>query len=415
MYKILVLSHMYPTVFNSVFGVFVHEQVRGLTKQGCQIKVVSPVPWTPFPVRLIKKKWQHYARIKNKEIKNGIEIFHPRYICFPYGYFSQYSGKFYYQGIKRVVDLIYRNFKFDLIHAHGVLPDGFSAILLKKRYHKPVVMTVHGVDVYATIHKSDSCKKAIAKTLRKADRIITVGSPLKDKVACFISGDKVAVVNNGVNLSKIFKGKSILRSKYDGKKIILSVGSLIERKAHRYVLKALKELINDIPNVVYLIIGDGPEKKRLQKCVKALKLDQYVEFVGVLPHKNVMEYMSICDIFVLSSWDEGFGVVYVEAMAHGKPVIGCNGEGIEDVVTNSETGVLVKAKDVKELKAAMLKLLKDEKYAQKLGEKGRNLVIKNFTWKINAKKNIRIYEEVLGGKNQRNGEETVFSKSVPCK
>jgi glycosyltransferase involved in cell wall biosynthesis len=108
-----------------------------------------------------------------------------------------------------------------------------------------------------------------------------------------------------------------------------------------------------------------------------------------------MEYMSICDLFVMPSWDEGFGIVYLEAMAHGKPVIACRGQGIEDVIVDGETGLLVEPKDLESLKEAMIRLLTDRRLAEDMGRKGRQVVLSDFTWEKSAQKLLKVYKEVL--------------------
>ena len=144
----------------------------------------------------------------------------------------------------------------------------------------------------------------------------------------------------------------------------------------------------------YIIVGDGAENK-LQKLAKELGVYERVEFTGVLSHDYVLKYMKEADIFSLPSWNEAFGIVYIEAMACGKPVIGCEGEGLEDFVRNFETGLLVKPKEVNGLAKAMDFLLSNPGKAREIGERGRKLVLDNYTWEKNAEKTIRVYQEVL--------------------
>jgi glycosyltransferase involved in cell wall biosynthesis len=120
-----------------------------------------------------------------------------------------------------------------------------------------------------------------------------------------------------------------------------------------------------------------------------------VEFLGQLSHKKVMEYMAVTDIFSLPSWNEAFGVVYIEAMAQGKPVIGCQGEGIEDFVEDGKTGLLAKPKDVDSLVKALDFLLSHPTEAQEIGKRAGDLVLKHYTWEKNAEKTIEVYQEVL--------------------
>lgn len=177
--------------------------------------------------------------------------------------------------------------------------------------------------------------------------------------------------------------------------MVLTVCTLIRRKAVDYLIKAFARLPIAKANTHLVIVGDGPERPLLEALVKDLGLREQVEFVGVQPHKQVMEYMSICDAFVLPSWDEAFGVVYIEAMAHGKPVVGCRGEGIEDFVEHGKTGMLVKPRDVDSLVEALDFLLSHPKEAKAMGERARKVVLENYTWEKNAEKTIEVYREVL--------------------
>jgi teichuronic acid biosynthesis glycosyltransferase TuaC len=114
-----------------------------------------------------------------------------------------------------------------------------------------------------------------------------------------------------------------------------------------------------------------------------------------------MKYISKADIFSLPSLNEAFGVVYIEAMACGKPVIGCKGEGIEDFVDDKITGLLVKPKDVDSLAKALDFLLSNPDEAKAIGERARKLVMKNYTWAKNAEKTISLYQGVLELSNNK--------------
>lgn len=108
-----------------------------------------------------------------------------------------------------------------------------------------------------------------------------------------------------------------------------------------------------------------------------------------------MRLMRSCDIFILPSWNEAFGVVYLEAMANGKPVIACQGEGIDGIIKDKETGILVKPKDVDSLVKAMDYLLGNPDEARAIGTRARKLVLENYSWEKNAEKTIKVYQEVL--------------------
>ena len=395
--RVLILSHLYPNTMNSVRGIFVHEQVQELIRQGCEVRVVSPVPWSPIPLSWLLDNYRSLARIPHKALWYGVEVRYPRYRLFPRGYFFEYSGWLYYLGVRKAVKEIHREFSFDIIHAHIALPDGYGAFLLSKAYGKPFVVTIHGHDIRTTIHRNERCRRSILKVFEAASKVICVSTRLKNQClqAYGRDGNKFEVVNNGVSPAKVFEGVNPLREKYRGKRILLTVGNLVKRKAHDYVIQALSKILETNPQVVYLIVGGGPEETALRQLVGSLGLDEHVGFCGQQENEVAMQYMALCDVFVMPSWNEPFGVVYLEAMASGKPVVACQGQGIEDVVVDGQTGLLVEPKDVKSLQAALLKLLSDREFAENMGERGKQMVLANFTWEKNAKKAMRIYEKVL--------------------
>ena len=394
--KILVISHMYPSTFNEVAGIFVHQQVKELQRQGCEIRVISVMPWTPFPVKHFSKKWRRYYEVPSKMIWEGVAVYYPRYLEFPRSLFFASSGKRMYFGIRKLTDELYKDFKFDIIHAHVALPDGFAAMMLNRRYNKPLVVTIHGQDLYVTLYRNIGCKKALAKVFEQADRVVTVSTKLNEIAKANIGfPEKLVVISNGVNTDTVTSEKTILASRYSGYKIMLSVSYLIARKELDMNIRAISQLVKKYPNLKYVVIGAGPEMSSLKRLVRALNLDEQVEFLGQLPHEKAMEYMAVADIFSLPSWNEAFGVVYIEAMLQGKPIIACEGEGIVDVIKNNKTGLLVKPKNVQSLTNAIDFLLENPQKAREIGERARKLVLEDYTWEKNAQRYIEIYKELL--------------------
>jgi len=394
--KVLVISHMYPSTFNEVDGIFVHEQAKALVKEGIEVKVVSPIPWTPFPINHLSPKWKAYSMIPLRSAWDGIEVHYPRYRTYPKEMLFASSGWRMYQGIKRPVDKIHQKFPFDLIHAHAALPAGYAAVLIARRYRRPLVITVHGYDLQVTFYKSAKCRSVLLRTLEQANRVITVSTKLGNLAKANIEfSEKVVVINNGINVEGCVSVEGNLSPNYTDHRILLSVSSLIATKGIDLNLRAISRLVDKYPNLKYVVIGGGPQTAVLRKLTSKLNLDKHVEFLGQLPHEEVLSYMAIADVFSLPSWKEGFGIVYLEAMASGKPVIGCRGEGIEDVIENGRTGVLVKPKDVDSLAEVLDFLLSHPKEAQAIGEQARRLVTENYTWEENAEKIIQVYEDVL--------------------
>ncbi len=404
--KILVISHMYPSTQNPTYGIFVHEQVKALVAGGCEVRVISPVPYAPWPLPVLKKKWQAYASIPAKDRVDGIEVFYPRYPEFPRSYLLAHSGALMYLGLRNLVKTIGKEFPFDLIHAHVALPDGHAAYSLKKGFPVPTVVTIHGQDFQSTLHKGPSCRKRLQEVLQGTDSVITVSTKLKNLVKDEPYYPKIQVINNGIQLAEIDQaGSGSFRSEeidHSHKKwgtrdqiTILSVSNLKKTKGIDLNLQALASLVKTYPNLTYRIVGDGEERRNLEALAESLELGNHVHFLGKLPHREALQEMAQADIFCLPSWQEGFGVVYIEAMALGIPVIGVKGEGIEDVIDPGVNGLLVRPHEVEDLAEALESLLKSPGYARRLAEAGRAAVREGFTWEHNAARMIELYKGLL--------------------
>lgn len=390
--KVLVISHMYPSTFNKVYGIFVHQQVKALVEQGCEVKVISPVPWAPFPLNKISSKWERYSQIPMKTTTDGIEVYYPRYIEFPKGILFHKSGEFMGNGIKSIVEEVHKEFKFEIIHSHVALPDGYASSIINEKYNVPHIVTIHGQDLQNTIYRNQKCKDALFKTLNKVDRVITVSEKLRQVVKGENFYNKIEVVNNGIDNKYICEHATHINS---GSMEILSVSNLKEPKGIQYNLRAIANLIFKYPNIKYNIIGDGDYREQLEKIVDELGLKNNVKFFGKMEYDVVIEAMRKCDIFSLPSYKEGFGMVYIEAMAQGKPVIGIKGEGITDVIDNGINGFLVEGKNVDELTKVLEYLISNEAKRKEIGHNARNEVINNYTWDVNAKKTTNIYKSLI--------------------
>ena len=393
--KVLVISHMYPSTFNEVSGIFVHEQVRALMSKGVEIRVVSPMPWTPFPVNRMSSKWRKMSKVPDQATWEGVQVWYPRYLAFPRAWFFTSSGKRMYRGIKRLITSIYRDFPFKLIHAHVALPDGYAGAMIARDIGVPLVVTIHGQDLQHTIHRSSRCRNALKFVFDEASQVIVVSHKLKRLAEKYFGcHNKLTVIPNGVDLQKVaVPNPGDLPE--DRNPTLLSVSNLIYTKGIDLTLSAIARLRKKYPELRYKVVGGGPLESKLRQQALSLGLNDCVEFLGRQPHQRVMEYMAECDIFVLPSWSEGFGVVYLEAMAHGKPVIGCQGEGIEDFVEHGKTGLLVKPKDVESLVEAIDFLLSHPEEARAIGERARKVVLENYTWEKVAEKTLQVYERVL--------------------
>lgn len=397
-FRVLVLSHMYPSPSFPWHGIFVHQQVEALMRVGCDLRVVAPVPLAPPPLQWFKRRWQAYASIPRQHTWDGSSVWRPRYLTLPRAVLFEYTGWTYWLGARKSVSDLAQNLRFDLIHAHTTLPDGFGAALFARRMGIPFVITVHGYDVQWAVHLRPSVRQAILETWEKADRVICVSETLWRRCVALWEGptEKFVTIPNGTALDRLAsEGQAEeIRNRYPHRTLLLTVATLIPQKGHEFVLHALPRVVRHHPDVLYLIIGEGKEATRLRALAQELGMENHVAFCGAQPHAEAMAHIAACQVFVMPSWNEALGIAYLEAMAHGKPVVGCQGEGIADVVTDGETGLLVPPRDTNAIAEALLWLLDHPVEAQQMGKKARELVLQGYTWDHNARRVREVYEEV---------------------
>jgi len=180
--------------------------------------------------------------------------------------------------------------------------------------------------------------------------------------------------------------------------VILTVGNLVERKGHDVVLKSLPKVLKEVPNTVYLIVGDGEQKQNLKELVDELGLGEQVIFTGRVPEKELPQYYNACDVFIMPSREigsdiEGFGIVFLEAGACSKPVIGGRSGGIIDAVEDGVSGILVDPTNVDEISQTLITLLTDDELARRLGRQGRKRVEEDFDQLAMAKKLSQIFRD----------------------
>jgi len=394
--KVLILSTMYPNSKIYQSGVFVHQQVKELIKLGVDVTVAAPVPYSPKWLIFLSKKRKLFREIPPFEIIDDINVYHSRYLALPGGLLKHFWGFIYIILLRRCFKKFNIKMNFDLIHAHGSIPNDHVAYLLSKKIKIPYIITVHGETVFSLLKKKRQFR--IAKlALQNAKAVIGVSSKVMNRIEKFYHRTKnIYMVFNGFSfygsLTSPGSEKSILN--------ILMVATLIERKGCEYLLRAFKDIYDIFPNTKLTIVGGGELLDKMKNLADNLNISDRTRFTGTLSHKEVLSEISLCDIFTLPSWDEAFGVVYLEAMSLKKPIIGTRGEGITDIVIDGVNGLLVDAKNVLSLVDKISLLLNDDEKRKQIGNKGFD-TIKNLTWEKNAYETFKVYEKVI------------FTKQIP--
>ena len=213
-----------------------------------------------------------------------------------------------------------------------------------------------------------------------------------------IPGNKIEVISNGVDLDLFHpntEGQSI-RDRYGVKDhLILAVGSLRRLKGIQYPIRAIPDIIDDLGSVMLLVVGDGPYKSTLLSIVEELGIGRAVEFAGHVSNEELPPFYAAADLVVVPSLDEAFGVVALEAMAAGKPVVASRVGGLVEVL-GEESGMLVPPADPRALGSAIVGILRDERKRKTLGIAARSRAEDLFDAKERAADVLALYKSLVG-------------------
>ena len=238
---------------------------------------------------------------------------------------------------------------YDLIHAHFSSPSGTIARILSRESGKPYVVTEHSSRFDLTFEQGVD----VPEVLVDAKRIICVSPGIKHSIESVAGSEllNLSIIPNPIDTSE-FK-PSVSAETHTGPLRLLFVGHLLPRKGVDVLLSALGRITNEGTDAELVVIGTGLEMDRLRKQAASLGLDSRVHFLGARPHEEMASYYSESDVVVLSSYAESFGVVVVEALASGKPVVATRSGGPEHIIDDT-VGVLVETGDSDGLADAIL-------------------------------------------------------------
>lgn len=376
---VLTLTPFYPSACDDAAGCFVAEPLEVLAKAG----VVNTV----FAARPVYR-----GKLHSRESGVSAEWLH--YLCLPGGLGLPTAGAFLFARIVSRARDLRCSCRIDLIHAHAPLPCGHAAMLLSAELGLPYVVSVHGLDAFSTEQVSGQagewCRRISQRVYRSSRRVICISEHVREQVLKGMGrGCRTSVIYNGVDQEFFSPGNG---SSSDGP-IVLSVGNLIPIKGHQLLIRAVALLAPAFPTLTLEIIGDGPERSRLQALTEHLQIGERVRFLGRQSRKQVAAAMLRCTVFALPSRYEGLGCVYLEAMSVGKPVIGCRGQGIAEIIQHGSNGFLVGPDNERELTLALAMLLRDEPRRRNLGAAARDTILERLTLVQQAESLARVYRE----------------------
>lgn len=331
-------------------GVHIHTLSKKLVEEGHEVYVIT------YP---------------HKDIKDidGIHVIGTKGINLP-----GIRGLTFKKNAKKALENLVKREDIDIIHGHYLFPAGAAAVEVGKKYNIKTYLTAHGSDMFELYKKKSFMRNPIKKILVNADKVFVVSKALKDEVlATGVKGieNKISLYWNSVDIDKFKETdeKEFKKSlNLDDKPIVMFVGNLIKRKNVETLLEAKKYTTEDY---TLIIVGDGPLSDSLKEKVKNDGIRDVI-FTG--SRNDVEKIIPSADILVLPSYSESFGLVLIEALACGVPVIGSNVGGIKEIITE-DVGLLINPKDELTIADGIDKLLSDKELYSKLKSNARNRAI----------------------------------------
>jgi teichuronic acid biosynthesis glycosyltransferase TuaC len=378
---VLTLTPFFPSDQNEVSGCFVAEPIEQLKQFGVDSSVIAVSPlYHPQkrPTPSAAADWVRYPQVPGNL---GLSS----------------AGKLLYACLLGGIRKLHAARPIDVIHAHAALPCGHAAALISRRLHIPFVVTLHGLDVFNTCFAGGVPaawrKKASVDVYSAARTVICVSGKVQEALK---TGTPVEIdsdiVCNGVN-PNLFSPDPVKLKQFDPE--ILIVGNLLRGKGHELVLRAIANLRPSFPQLRCRIIGEGPDRARFEALVHDLDIGRQVQFAGRQSRTAVAEGMRRCSVFVLPSRNEGLGCVYLEAMSCGKPVIGCRGQGIDEVIEHGKNGWLIPVDGLALLVQGLSQLLGSSEMRARIGTAARQTILEKLTLSHQAQHLARIYHQVI--------------------
>jgi len=312
-------------------------------------------------------------------------------------------GKSHFSNIIKFRKVI-QQIKPDIIHAHTIIPDGFYVLLARGLSKTPLIITSHGIDIVKIKeinygYRLNPIYSLIIKgILKRCDKHVVVSNAMiKYASDAGSSHDKIVVIPNGIPSRKevaeekveLIKEKYNLQDNY----CILTLSGMRPIKGLEYLIRALPIVLKE-HNVHLLMACKGEYEAYIKALIEKFNLSKHITFLGFVSGEEKLALLKACDIFCIPSVFESFGIVILEAMQYGKPVIASEAGGMPEIIDNGKNGLLVPPKEPKKLADAICLLLDDENLRRTLGREAERSVNKYSIENV-ARRYIEIYEEVL--------------------
>ena len=386
--RILMLSWEYPPRVVGGIARVVHDLSQRLIKDGHDVTVVT----------------YRDGDVPYFENDNGVKVYRvDNYIISPNN-FIDWIMQLNFAMVAKANEIIAKEGQFDVIHAHDWLV-AYATKTLKNSYNTPIVATIHATEAGRNSGINGEVQRYINDTewllTYEASEVIVNSNYMKSELQRLfgLPFEKINVVPNGVNLNN-FNGIEKdydFRRQYamDNEKIILFMGRLVYEKGVQHLIAAMPKILNGYHDAKLIIAGKGGMLDELKAEVDALGLGNKVYFTGYLNSKQVQKMYKCADISVFPSTYEPFGIVALEAMLAGTPIVVSDIGGLNEIVEHGVNGMKSYAGNPNSIADSVLTLLYDHQLCDNISKNAKNKVKEQFNWNKIAQDTHFIYEKAI--------------------
>ena len=403
--NILALTSSYPRYDGDPTAPFIESITRQIADLGHEVHLVLPE----------NRSWR-------RPPEEGGVFYHPfryspRSTWTPWGYSESLAGAkirrelyalapIVYYSAQRVCRQLVARLRFDVVHAHWVVPNGVVAAHVSSRHGLPLVTSLHGSDV-TLAERSGLVGKVARRSLSRASAVTAASKHVFDRATALgVPNHALELVPYGVDVNEFRPDRpdaGLLRRSLgirDEDVLVLGIGRFVPVKGFEYLIDAVAEARRSDPSVRVVMAGDGELRPDLEARARDRGLQDAATFVGAVERRAVPDYFAAADIVAVPSIvdDAGFvealGNVALEALASGRPVVASRVGGLPEVVRDGENGVLVEQRDASVLGQAIVALARDEGRRRALGVQARSDAEDSLTWRRCAEHYVAIYERV---------------------
>lgn len=403
--NILMLSSSYPKYHGDVTAPFVESIASHIAAQGHDVHML--LPENPGLRRgeveegvhihtyryALRREWMHWGYAES--LRADVRIKREMYLLAPFVFIAAL----------RALDNLTQAKSFDLIHAHWVIPNAPMAAIAASRRRLPLVISLHGSDVFVA-EKWKPLGSLAQWCFGRAGAITACSENLTARaLALGATEEKMELIPYGADLKAFHADPASVqrvRSRFGmgaDDLMILAVGRLVYKKGFEFLIRALGELRSTAPNARLVLAGDGDLRGELETRAVELGLSTSVAFAGMVPRDEIASFFAASDIVAVPSVrDEAGNVdglpnVALEAMAAGKPLVASSVAGLPQVVKDGVNGILVEEKNPEKLAAAILTLARNADLRRSYGSAGRAQVREALNWDNVAREFVRVYQK----------------------